>query len=213
VNVTTKKRAPVRVRVNFGTKDNGFRHVGETFNYNETHELNGFEHRTDHAVNTSVKFELDDNQDFEHEHYENDTNQYEHDNLINDCDQMDEFESNNMTLINDFDSDEKKQECIILTDQDGQKFKVNYLVTNTSASINNTFPNNLPRKKMYFCINCPYKTNNYCNFKQHLFQHRFQNGSFKCRYCPYYVKMLRLLKQHEILHSEFEPRENGITRK
>jgi len=215
VNVTTKKRVPVKIRVNFGNKQD--RHVSKNNmnNHNEPCEMNGFANRAIDSMQNN-KFELENNNhDLEDEHYQNTTSQYEDDYLLNNCDQIDEFDGNNMTSMNDFDSEEKKQESIILTDHDGQKFKVNYLVTNTSSSTsaNHTFPNNMPRKKMYFCISCPYKTNNYCNFKQHLFQHRFQNGSFKCRYCPYYVKMLRLLKQHEILHSEFEPRENGNTRK
>jgi hypothetical protein len=63
---------------------------------------------------------------------------------------------------------------------------------------------------MYFCESCPYKTNNYCNLKQHLLQHRPEAGHAKCRYCPYYVSMSRLLKQHEILHPEYIPRERDI---
>ena len=65
---------------------------------------------------------------------------------------------------------------------------------------------------MYNCQSCPYKTNNFCNLKQHLVQHKFQNGYYKCRYCPYYVVKIRLLKQHETLHNDYEPRENSKRR-
>ena len=69
---------------------------------------------------------------------------------------------------------------------------------------------NCTKKKMYFCESCPYKTNNYCNLKQHLLQHRPEAGHAKCRYCPYYVSMSRLLKQHEVLHPEYIPRERDM---
>ena len=62
------------------------------------------------------------------------------------------------------------------------------------------------KKKCYFCQACPYKTSNYSNLRQHLLQHRYREGYSKCRYCVYYVSKVRLLKQHEILHPEFELR-------
>lgn len=110
----------------------------------------------------------------------------------------------------------KKTESIKLVDYEGVSFEATYLVSNGpgsgSGSANMTFagPNGVPivKKKMFYCEKCPYKTNNYCNLKQHLLQHRFRDGFFKCRYCPYFVSMIRLLKQHEILHGDYVPREN-----
>ena len=78
------------------------------------------------------------------------------------------------------------------------------------SDVNSVDYANCTKKKMYFCESCPYKTNNYCNLKQHLLQHRPEAGHAKCRYCPYYVSMSRLLKQHEILHPEYIPRERDI---
>lgn len=112
----------------------------------------------------------------------------------------------------------KKTESIMLTDHDGHSFEAVYLVSNGpgtgSGSLNyslnttTTTSSSGGKKKMFYCQTCPYKTNNYCNLKQHLVQHRFRDGFFKCRYCPYYVSMIRLLKQHEVLHGEYEPRDN-----
>lgn len=110
----------------------------------------------------------------------------------------------------------KKTESIMLTDHDGHSFEAVYLVSNgpgtgSAGSLNyslNATATSSGKKKMFYCQTCPYKTNNYCNLKQHLVQHRFRDGFFKCRYCPYYVSMIRLLKQHEVLHGEYEPRDN-----
>lgn len=115
----------------------------------------------------------------------------------------------------------KVVETIMLTDYDGVEFPSSYLVSGGSNSLNNKYnvnstviggplngANSQPQKKMFFCQACPYNTKNYCNLKQHLLQHRFREGYFKCRYCAYFVSMIRLLKQHEILHSDYVPREN-----
>lgn len=106
-------------------------------------------------------------------------------------------------------------EKVILTDYLGNKFTATYIVENGSSSMNSPTPAIDPltgqlvhKKKMYFCQSCPYKTNNYCNLKQHLVQHKFNPGYFKCRFCDYYVSMVRLLKQHEVLHPEYMPRDN-----
>jgi hypothetical protein len=123
------------------------------------------------------------------------------------------------------DDDEKKHiESINLTDHDGKDFTISYLVANATVpaglgSVSNTSLNGsnatagsplnnglAVKKKTYFCQSCPYKTNNYCNLKQHLLLHRYRDGCYKCRYCPYYVTMVRLIKQHEIIHGEYEPR-------
>ena len=105
-------------------------------------------------------------------------------------------------------------EKVILTDYLGNKFTATYIVENGS-SMNSPTPTIDPltgqlvhKKKMYFCQSCPYKTNNYCNLKQHLVQHKFNPGYFKCRFCDYYVSMVRLLKQHEVLHPKYMPRDN-----
>lgn len=111
----------------------------------------------------------------------------------------------------------KKIESTMLTDHDGKTFEAYYLVSNGPGTGGSSGGGNLNyslapsisgKKKMFYCQTCPYKTNNYCNLKQHLVQHRFRDGFFKCRYCPYYVSMIRLLKQHEILHGEYIPRDN-----
>jgi hypothetical protein len=85
-----------------------------------------------------------------------------------------------------------------------------HLDTSTNLNASDSSDMNCTKKKMYFCESCPYKTNNYCNLKQHLLQHRPEAGIAKCRYCPYYVSMSRLLKQHEILHLEYEPRNSSF---
>lgn len=133
-----------------------------------------------------------------------------------------DFDRKNQSLLYDEDDNSVKKtvESVVLTGYDGKQFTTTFLVANSSSSysqMNNTFSatgfinnSNSPinKKKMYYCQTCPYKTNNYCNLKQHLLQHTFREGFFKCRYCPYFVVMIRLLKQHEILHLEYVPREN-----
>ncbi|CAF0861756.1 unnamed protein product [Brachionus calyciflorus] len=110
------------------------------------------------------------------------------------------------------DEDKKYQESVVLTGWDGQQFTSTYFVSNAcvfNGSQNGA--NGVPigkKTKMFYCQNCPYKTNNYCTFKQHLLQHKFRDGFYKCRYCPYYVGMIRLLKQHEVIHTEYAPRES-----
>ena len=84
----------------------------------------------------------------------------------------------------------------MLTCTDGTQMNASYFVLNA-------IHNHLNQKKEYFCQQCPYRTCNYSNLKQHLMQHRCQDGYFKCRYCVYYVKLARLLKQHELLHPEY----------
>lgn len=129
-------------------------------------------------------------------------------------DQYDEPSS----MIIDSDHSTKHIESINLTDHDGKDFTVSYYVANATVPcpVNGMM---LPgqsgangavsmiKKKTYFCQSCPYKTNNYCNLKQHLLLHRFKEGCYKCRYCSYYVGMIRLLKQHEVIHPEYEPRD------
>jgi Zn ribbon nucleic-acid-binding protein len=112
--------------------------------------------------------------------------------------------------LNSTNNDEAKDslvsESIVLTDYNGKQFTATFLVS-YSAPLNSSNNANQVGKKMYYCESCPYKTNNYCNLKQHLLQHRFREGYFKCRYCSYYVVLLRLLKQHEILHPEYLARD------
>ena len=102
------------------------------------------------------------------------------------------------TIISNNNNDENKiSESVMLTCTDGTQINASYLVLNA-------IHNQLNQKKEYFCQQCPYRTCNYSNLKQHLIQHRYQDGYFKCRYCIYYVKLARLLKQHELLHPEFQ---------
>jgi len=102
---------------------------------------------------------------------------------------------NDSCLLNDDDDTNKTVESILLTGYDGVQFQASFLVSNP-----------MYKKKCYFCQACPYKTSNYSNLRQHLLQHRYREGYSKCRYCVYYVSKVRLLKQHEILHPEFELR-------
>jgi hypothetical protein len=125
--------------------------------------------------------------------------------------------------------EDERVESINLTDHDGKTFMVSYMVAmapvQTSASLTNGLSqsfngydhinsvtsgfnssfnqSNMVKKKTYFCQSCPYKTNNYCNLKQHLLLHRYRDHCYKCRYCPYYVTMIRLVKQHEVIHPEY----------
>lgn len=93
-------------------------------------------------------------------------------------------------------------ETITLKGFDGKDLQVTCMVSNSL----NTTSNGVNKKKDYFCQTCPYKTNNIVGFKQHILQHTFREGYAKCRYCDYYVSLVRLLKQHEVIHPEFEQR-------
>ena len=114
-------------------------------------------------------------------------------------------EDNDSCLIDDkSDESQRKFQTISLTGYDGVQFEATFQVS---------YPLQQPidqlngfKKKVYYCQACPYKTSNYSHLKQHLLQHRYQEGYFQCRYCSYYVSKVRLLKQHEILHPEFELR-------
>jgi len=105
--------------------------------------------------------------------------------------------NNNNNKSMTIDDSNKITESIKLTATDGTIVDATYAINNTS------------QKKEYFCQKCPYKTRNFSNLKQHLVQHRPQQGYFKCRYCVYYVSQVRLIKQHEILHPEFQVRLNN----
>lgn len=141
---------------------------------------------------------------------ENEKNDFYND-QENDVSQIDDQEERkNRIYVND--EEKKYQESVVLTGYDGTQFTATYFVSNAcvfNGSQNGA--NGVPigkKTKMFYCQNCPYKTNNYCTFKQHLLQHKFRDGFYKCRYCPYYVSMIRLLKQHEVIHTEYAPRES-----
>ena len=126
--------------------------------------------------------------------------------VVNNCETANEQKTNlnnnnNNNKSMTIDDSNKITESIKLTAPDGAIVDATYLVLNAI--------NNASQKKEYFCQKCPYKTGNYSNLKQHLVQHRPQQGYFKCRYCVYYVSQVRLLKQHEILHPEFQVRLNN----
>lgn len=154
---------------------------------------------------------------YEHEneefiHYDDNNDEFTDANDYSSCHNENSMNiSKNDTINNTLGEMEgSKLESISLTGFDGVKFTATYMVAMvTTAGSNNTSANGQvkTKKKMFYCQTCPYKTNNYCNLKQHLLQHKFQEGYYKCRYCSYYVVMIRLLKQHETLHSEYEPRE------
>jgi hypothetical protein len=158
---------------------------------------------------------VENDQDHHHHHHHHHTTDTidENGNFIDDNDENyaeeDEENNENSNLIydegnNNSFAEDAKVESTSLTGYDGEKFVASYLVV--MATINNV------KKKMYKCQSCPYKTNNYCNLKQHLLMHKFQDGFYKCRYCPYYVVKIRLLKQHETLHNDYEPRANSRRR-
>ena len=154
---------------------------------------------------------------YEHEneefiHYDDNNDEFTDANDYSSCQNESSMNmSKNDTINNTLGEMEgSKLESISLTGFDGVKFTATYMVAMvTTAGSNNTSANGQlkTKKKMFYCQTCPYKTNNYCNLKQHLLQHKFQEGYYKCRYCSYYVVMVRLLKQHETLHGEYEPRE------
>ena len=128
--------------------------------------------------------------------------------------------NNNVSLSTEHlgvDESGKSIEKIKLTDYSGNPFEAKFLVE-CGSSVNSPSPSIDPvtgqivhRKKTYYCEKCPYKTYNYCNLKQHLLQHLYRAGLYKCRYCDYYVSMIRLLKQHEVLHPEYEKRDTYFT--
>ena len=60
------------------------------------------------------------------------------------------------------------------------------------------------RRKAYYCAACPFQTKTFNNVKAHLANHHYLPDHVKCRYCVYYVSHGRLLRQHELLHPEFQ---------
>lgn len=68
---------------------------------------------------------------------------------------------------------------------------------------------------MYCCQMCPYTTKFSTHLREHLPHHRTYPKSVKCRYCEYYASNTLNLKQHEILHPNYEvniPKKN-LTKK
>lgn len=109
--------------------------------------------------------------------------------------------------IEDEQDENKRIETVTLTDQNGQQFAASYHVI--GGPVDNAKLENSPicgrkRASSFVCVQCPYSTKVHSNLKQHLHGHRAQAECVKCRYCTFYVGHQRLLRQHEMLHSEFE---------
>jgi len=118
-------------------------------------------------------------------------------------------------------NENKQLATITLTDQDGQEFKASYHVINGGPQTPLNAVNAIPAIKLdqnagplafrkrasttYVCDSCPFSTKVYSNLKQHLYGHgKYQAGFVKCRYCSFNAGHQRLLRQHEVLHKEFE---------
>lgn len=103
----------------------------------------------------------------------------------------------------------KQRESVTLTAHDGSTFEAAYYVlgsgdakpTGQSAQPLSPVSN---RRKAFFCAACPFQTKTFNNVKAHLANHSYMPDHVKCRYCVYYVSHGRLLRQHELLHPEFQ---------
>ena len=95
-----------------------------------------------------------------------------------------------------------KQETITMIDKKGIEFSISYLVSKLTSATNKY------REKgsstMYCCQSCPYTTRFSTHLREHLPHHRAYPKSVKCRYCEYYASNTLNLKQHEILHPQYQ---------
>jgi hypothetical protein len=102
-----------------------------------------------------------------------------------------------------------KLESVALTAHDGSTFQAQYYVIGAStgpvvAGAAQPLSPVSNRRKAYYCAACPFQTKTFNNVKAHLANHHYMPDSVKCRYCVYYVGNGRLLRQHELLHTEFQ---------
>jgi hypothetical protein len=107
-------------------------------------------------------------------------------------------------------NDLRKSKPITIACKDGSEFKTTYFIER--VIINNSMNkfNKQNFRKMYCCKICPYKKNMMSHLKAHLQNHKFYKGSIKCRYCEYYAFNSFKIKQHEILHSDYEPQDQLV---
>lgn len=96
----------------------------------------------------------------------------------------------------------EKLETINISDKTGQEFSITYVVKKISTASNKY------REKgsstIYCCQLCPYTTKFSTHLREHLPHHKQYTKSVKCRYCNYYASNTLNLKQHEILHPNYE---------
>ena len=107
-----------------------------------------------------------------------------------------------------------KLESIVLKDKTMNDFTASYYVVKslpTHVNIKDGTPGQKStyREKgsgtMYRCALCPYTTKYSTHLREHLPNHEIYPGAIKCRYCVYYASNSLNSKQHELLHPEYEP--------
>lgn len=98
----------------------------------------------------------------------------------------------------------KQLESVRLTAYDNSTFEASYYVVGDAAKSAVALSPVSNRRKAYYCAACPYQTKTFNNVRSHLANHHYMPDHIKCRYCVYYVSHSRHLRQHELLHPEFQ---------